>query len=48
MTIRPNLRWTSDGFEIAWDGQVVPIAFATDTYHREAIAWPVTVASAAS
>jgi transposase InsO family protein len=25
ITIRPNLRWTSDGFEIpCWDGQVCP------------------------
>ena len=29
ITIRPNLRWTSDGFEIAcWNGQVVRVAFA--------------------
>jgi len=40
ITIRPNLRWTSDGFEIAcWDGQVVRVAFALDTCDREVIAW---------
>jgi transposase InsO family protein len=40
ITIRPNLRWTSDGFEIpCWDGQVVRVAFALDTCDREAMAW---------
>lgn len=40
ITIRPNLRWTSDGFEIGcWDGQVVRVAFALDTCDREVIAW---------
>jgi transposase InsO family protein len=40
ITIRPNLRWTSDGFEIAcWNGQVVRIAFALDTCDREVMAW---------
>ena len=40
ITIRPNLRWTSDGFEIAcWNGQVVRVAFALDTCDREVIAW---------
>jgi transposase InsO family protein len=35
-TIRPNLRWTSDGFEIAcWNGQSVRVAFALDTCDRE-------------
>jgi transposase InsO family protein len=36
ITIRPNLRWTSDGFEIAcWNSQVVRVAFALDTCDRE-------------
>jgi putative transposase len=36
ITIRPNLRWTSDGFEIAcWNGRVVRVAFALDTCDRE-------------
>ena len=40
ITIRPNLRWTSDGFEIAcWNGQVVRVAFALDTCDREVMAW---------
>jgi transposase InsO family protein len=38
--IRPNLRWTSDGFEIAcWDGAVVRVAFSLDTWDREVMAW---------
>ena len=40
ITIRPNLRWTSDGFEIAcWNGEVVRTAFALDTCDREVMAW---------
>jgi putative transposase len=40
ITIRPNLRWTSDGFEIpCWDGQAVRVAFALDTCDREVMAW---------
>ena len=40
ITIRPNLRWTSDGFEIAcWNGQVVRADFALDTCDREVMAW---------
>jgi putative transposase len=40
MTIRPNLRWTSDGLDIAcWNGEVVRVAFALDTCDREAMAW---------
>lgn len=43
ITIRPNLRWTSDGFEIAcWNGEVVRVAFALDTCDREAMAWCAT------
>jgi len=43
ITIRPNLRWTSDGFEIAcWNGQVVRVAFALDTCDREVMAWRAT------
>ena len=31
VTLRSNLRWCSDGFEIAcWNGQVVRVAFALD------------------
>jgi len=43
VTIRPNLRWTSDGFEIAcWNGEVVRVAFALDTCDRKAMAWCAT------
>jgi len=43
ITIRPNLRWTSDGFEIAcWNGESVRVAFALDTCDREAMAWCAT------
>jgi transposase InsO family protein len=43
ITIRPNLRWTSDGFEIAcWNGQSVRVAFALDTCDREVISWVAT------
>jgi transposase InsO family protein len=40
ITIRPNLRWTSDGFEIAcWNGEIVRTAFALDACDREVMAW---------
>lgn len=40
ITIRPNLRWTSDGFEIAcWNRETVRVAFALDTCDREVMAW---------
>ena len=43
ITIRPNLRWTSDGLEIAcWNGEVVRVAFALDTCDREVMAWCAT------
>jgi putative transposase len=43
ITIRPNLRWTSDGFEIAcWNSQVVRVAFSLDTCDREVMAWCAT------
>ena len=43
ITIRPNLRWTSDGLEIAcWNGQVLRVAFALDTCDREVMAWCAT------
>ncbi len=36
ITIRPNLRWTSDGIEIAcWNGQSVRVAFALATCDRQ-------------
>ena len=43
ITIRPNLRWTCDGFEIAcWNGEAVRVAFALDTCDREIMAWCAT------
>lgn len=40
ITIRSNLRWTSDGFEIAcWNGEVVRVVFVLDTCDREVMAW---------
>jgi transposase InsO family protein len=45
ITIRPNLRWTSDCFEIpCWNDEVVRVAFALDTCDREAITWCATTA----
>ena len=44
ITIRPNLRWTSDSFEIAcWNGQAVRVAFALDTCDREVMAWCASI-----
>ena len=45
ITIRPNLRWTSDCFEIpCWNGEAVRVAFALDTCDREAITWCASTA----
>lgn len=45
ITIRSNLRWTSDGFEIpCWNGEAVRVAFALDTCDREAITWCASTA----
>jgi putative transposase len=43
ITLRSNLRWCSDGFEIAcWNGQVVRVAFALDCCDREVISQVAT------
>ncbi len=40
VVIRSNLRWCSDGFEIAcWNGDLVRLAFVIDAHDREIIAW---------
>ena len=40
ITIRPNLRWTSDSVEIpCWNGEVLRVAFSLDTCDRELMAW---------
>ena len=43
ITLRSNLRWCSDGFEIAcWNGQVVRVAFSLDCCDREIISHVAT------
>ena len=43
ITLRSNLRWCSDGFEIScWNGQVVRVAFALDCCDREIISHVAT------
>jgi len=43
ITLKSNLRWASDGFEIAcWNRQVVRVTFVIDTCDREIIAWAGT------
>lgn len=45
ITIRPNLHWTSDGFEIpCWNAEVARVAFALDTCDREVMSWQATTA----
>src|SRR3954453_9259351 len=49
VVMRSNLRWCSDGFEIAcWNGDLVRVAFIIDAHDREIIAWHAvaTLASA--
>jgi transposase InsO family protein len=43
ITLRSNLRWASDGFEIpCWNRAVVRVTFVIDTCDREIIAWGAT------
>lgn len=40
VTLRSNLRWCSDGFEVTcWNGEVIRGAVLIDTHDREVIAW---------
>jgi len=40
IVLRSNLRWCSDGFDIAcWNGDLVRLAFIIDAHDREIIAW---------
>lgn len=40
ITLRSNLRWCSDVFEIScWNGEALRIAFVLDTCDREVISW---------
>jgi len=44
ITMRSNLRWFSDGFELAcWNGDVVRGAFIIDAHDQEIIAWRALV-----
>lgn len=43
ITLKSNLRWASDGFEIAcWNRQVVRVTFVIDTCDRKIITWAST------
>ena len=47
-TLRSNLRWCSDVFEVpCWNGQTVRVAFVLDTCDREVITWTATTAGIA-
>ena len=49
IVMRSNLRWCSDGFEIAcWNGDLIRIAFIIDAHDREIIAWHAVVGSGIS
>ncbi len=44
-TLRSNMRWCSDGFEIhCWNGEIVRIALVLDTCDREVMAWVASTA----
>ncbi len=44
-TVRSNLRWCSDGFEIpCWNGEIVRVGFSLDTCDREVMAWAASTA----
>ena len=43
ITLKSNLRWCSDGFEIrCWNGERVNVAFSLDTCDREAMSYVAT------
>lgn len=43
ITLKPDLRWCSDGFEIrCWDNEVVRVAFSLDCCDREAMRYVAT------
>ena len=47
-TLRSNLRWCSDVFEVpCWNGEAVRVAFVLDTCDREAITWMATTSGIA-
>ena len=49
IVMRSNLRWCSDGFEIAcWNGDTIRLAFIIDAHDREIIAWHAVAGSGIS
>lgn len=43
VTLKPDTRWCSDGFEIrCWNREVVQVVFSLDCCDREAISWWTT------
>jgi putative transposase len=49
ITLKSNLRWRSDSFEIrCWNGERVHIAFSLDTRDRDAMSSPAAYERAAS
>jgi transposase InsO family protein len=47
-TLRSNLRWCSDVFEVpCWNDETVRVAFVLDTCDREAITWTATTSGIA-
>ncbi|EPJ9610526.1 IS3 family transposase, partial [Klebsiella pneumoniae] len=43
VTLKPDTRWCSDGFEIrCWNREVVRVVFSLDCCDREAISWSAT------
>jgi transposase InsO family protein len=43
VTLKSNLRWCSDGFEIrCWNGERVQVAFSLDCCDREVMSWVAT------
>ncbi|EFI5569990.1 IS3 family transposase [Escherichia coli] len=43
VTLKPDTRWCSDGFEIrSWNREVVRVVFSLDCCDREAISWSAT------
>jgi transposase InsO family protein len=47
-TLRSNLRWCSDVFEVpCWNGETIRVAFVLDTCDREVITWTATTAGIA-
>ena len=49
ITLKPDTRWCSDGFEIrCWNREVVRVVFSLDCCDREAICWSATTGGISS